>query len=209
MRNLVIATLIASTAAVPAMATVTVSSTDGSSPYGAPATFQFDAPTPQYSGTIYTDSVSGVRAQPAGSTGGYGAVGPGNAQSSAILDLSSFAAISSISFLWGSVDSFNTLTVLGTGMSFNGGDMGVAPPTGDQVNANSNRLVTLTFTGADQNNVTGLQFSSTQNAFEFDNVKVNVAAVPEPASWAMMLVGFGAVGGALRISRKPRALRFA
>ena len=29
------------------------------------------------------------------------------------------------------------------------------------------------------------------------------AAVPEPASWAMMLIGFGALGGALRNRRKP------
>ena len=29
------------------------------------------------------------------------------------------------------------------------------------------------------------------------------SAVPEPASWAMMLIGFGALGGALRNRRKP------
>jgi hypothetical protein len=31
-------------------------------------------------------------------------------------------------------------------------------------------------------------------------------AVPEPATWALMLVGFGAIGGALRRSRKPHSL---
>lgn len=36
----------------------------------------------------------------------------------------------------------------------------------------------------------------------------NVPGVPEPASWAMMLGGFGMVGGALRSSRKT-AVRFA
>ena len=36
----------------------------------------------------------------------------------------------------------------------------------------------------------------------------NVPGVPEPASWAMMLGGFGLVGGALRSSRKT-AVRFA
>lgn len=29
-------------------------------------------------------------------------------------------------------------------------------------------------------------------------------AVPEPATWAMLILGFGVVGGALRRSRKPR-----
>lgn len=33
---------------------------------------------------------------------------------------------------------------------------------------------------------------------------VLAAAVPEPASWALLILGFGAVGGALRTSRKTR-----
>jgi len=207
MRKTIVAATIAALGSFPALAGVAVSSVDGVSPYGVPATFQFDGVTPQYSGTIYTDSVGGVRAQPAGSTGGYGAVGPSNNQSSAVLDLSAFGAIDSITFLWGSVDNYNWLSVLGTGVTFNGGDQGVSPATGNQTNPNSNRLVTLTFTGADRWNVTGLQFSSTGNAFEFDNVNVRTGAVPEPASWALMLGGFGAIGSAMR-SRRKTALSF-
>jgi hypothetical protein len=43
-----------------------------------------------------------------------------------------------------------------------------------------------------------------------DSVTVNIgaAAVPEPATWAMMLIGFGAVGYSLRARRKT-ATRFA
>jgi fibro-slime domain-containing protein len=42
-----------------------------------------------------------------------------------------------------------------------------------------------------------------------DNVIVTVpTAAPEPASWAMMLGGFGAIGGALR-NRRKAAVRFA
>lgn len=38
-----------------------------------------------------------------------------------------------------------------------------------------------------------------------DNVSLKAAgAVPEPASWAMMVGGFGVIGGALRAQRKPR-----
>jgi hypothetical protein len=33
----------------------------------------------------------------------------------------------------------------------------------------------------------------------------NVVAVPEPATWMMMLVGFGALGVAMRLRRKPKA----
>jgi hypothetical protein len=36
-------------------------------------------------------------------------------------------------------------------------------------------------------------FSSTQNSFEFDNVAV-AGGVPEPSTWAMMLLGFAGLG---------------
>lgn len=44
-----------------------------------------------------------------------------------------------------------------------------------------------------------------------DSIQVNVngeaSAVPEPATWAMMLLGFGAIGTATR--RRKTAIRFA
>jgi len=42
------------------------------------------------------------------------------------------------------------------------------------------------------------------------NLNARGGAVPEPATWAMLLLGFGVLGGALRRSRKPRmALTYA
>jgi hypothetical protein len=41
---------------------------------------------------------------------------------------------------------------------------------------------------------------SDTNAFEIDNIVVN-SAVPEPATWAMMLLGFGAIGFSMRRRR--------
>lgn len=38
------------------------------------------------------------------------------------------------------------------------------------------------------------------------SVTANAAAVPEPASWALMISGFGLVGGALRTSRRAVAV---
>ncbi|WP_422062241.1 PEPxxWA-CTERM sorting domain-containing protein [Sphingopyxis sp.] len=43
-----------------------------------------------------------------------------------------------------------------------------------------------------------------------DNVRLDIAAVPEPATWALMLFGFAFVGGAMRSRRKPHlAARYA
>ena len=41
-----------------------------------------------------------------------------------------------------------------------------------------------------------------------DNVSIS-SAVPEPATWAMMIIGFGSVGGMVRSSRRRQALAFA
>jgi PEP-CTERM motif len=38
-----------------------------------------------------------------------------------------------------------------------------------------------------------------------DNVSLSIAAVPEPTTWAMMILGFGVIGGALRRRRNPVA----
>lgn len=106
-----------------------------------------------------------------------------------------------LSFDWGSVDSYNTLDFLDSGMnvlaSFTGCDI-VVPCDGNQSAAETNPKVIFRFTGADIHNLWGMRLSSTKDAFEIDNI----AAVPEPATWAMMLVGFGAAGFAMRRLKK-------
>jgi hypothetical protein len=37
-----------------------------------------------------------------------------------------------------------------------------------------------------------------------DNIRLSASAVPEPASWAMLILGFGLVGGAMRRRRADR-----
>ena len=69
-----------------------------------------------------------------------------------------------------------------------------------------------TFNWADLSSVTFTSFGGTNHGyngtgphFALDNLTVNVTgAVPEPATWAMMLAGFGMIGMAMR---KPAGVR--
>jgi hypothetical protein len=110
-----------------------------------------------------------------------------------------------LGLLWGSVDSYNTL-------SFYNGSTLVATVGGqDVLNANSGITASAQgFGGTAYVNIDGIPAftsvvaTSSQYAFEFDNVAYS--AVPEPStmiSGALLLLPFGA--STLRILRKNRA----
>jgi hypothetical protein len=61
------------------------------------------------------------------------------------------------------------------------------------------------FTLTTKNNPDGVPGGSNTNVFTLGQVTVPAAAVPEPATWAMMLGGFGLLGAATR--RRARAAR--
>jgi hypothetical protein len=103
--------------------------------------------------------------------------------------------ITSVGYDWGSIDRFNFIkaysgdTLVSTiyGSAF-------PPATGAIGSTATNKFVTLNY--AKSSNVDKLVFGSDTNSFELDNI--SVAAVPEPATWAMLVVGFGLVGAAKR-----------
>jgi hypothetical protein len=71
---------------------------------------------------------------------------------------------------------------------------------------------TVTF-GTGYGNVIDLFFGSGENV-GIDNITYDVrpivaAGVPEPATWAMMILGFGMVGGAMRRRKSRAALSYA
>jgi hypothetical protein len=207
-RTLMAAAMGCALTAAPAYAQVNIGAAPGTSPYSGPApTYDFESPAPVTGGLVTSTSVGGVSAQPFGSTGNFWTVGPTDG-SPGVLDLSSFAAIGAISFIWGSVDSYNTLEVLdrlgGVLASFTGADVAL-PANGNQIDPSTNPLVTLTILGADQTNIGGLRLISTQNAFEVDNFAVT--AVPEPGIWAMLLIGFGFIGAFMRGQKRTRRMR--
>ncbi len=198
-----------------AQAGITISATQGAAVYAGPAvTYDFESAAPRSGGAIRNVSTSSLAAQPLGSTGNFWTIGPSDG-ATGLLDLSSFSAIAAISFIWGSVDDWNWLDVLGRNgdvlTTFNGTHVAVAP-NGSWTALAMNPLATITITGADRSNIGALRLRSGTNAFETDNFAI--AAVPEPATWAMLVLGFGLLGGAMRtrtrqavVSRK--ALRMA
>jgi hypothetical protein len=72
------------------------------------------------------------------------------------------------------------------------------PADGNQAVASTNGRVYFNFGGQ---KVYDVLFTSSGNSFEFDNI---AASVPEPSTWAMMLVGFGGLGAAMRSSRRKQ-----
>ena len=54
--------------------------------------------------------------------------------------------------------------------------------------------------------IDGLTLASTEDSFEVDNLstRASLAAVPEPAAWAFMVLGFGMIGPGMR--RKAAAV---
>jgi len=112
----------------------------------------------------------------------------GTASSS--LDFSAFGSQTYLGILWGSVDNYNTL-------SFYNGSTLVGSITGTQVNAfangdqgaNGTYYVNINLTGGDS--FTKVVATSTQYAFEFDNVAI---ATPEPTTVVMAFTGFGFLG---------------
>lgn len=145
-------------------------------------------------------SLAGVAAAPAGVTGRFGFVSTGAGQPR-IATLRT-PALRSISFYWGSVDAHNRVAVLdGAGrtlMTLDGNQLG--PANGSWTASLTNRRVG--FHAGPGVSIGGLRFIARGTAFEFDSIAA--LGVPEPASWALMIAGFGLTGLAAR--RQSRAL---
>lgn len=105
-------------------------------------------------------------------------------------------------FDYGSADTFNELTLLfsdGGDEVYSGQDLiDIGTADGDQGAPRTNGRLTVV---ADAGRaISGIRLASGSNSFEIDNLAA-VSAVPEPATWAFMLMGFGAIGYSMR--RRP------
>jgi hypothetical protein len=143
----------------------------------------------------------GVSAPPPGDTTNYETVLAGGKAT-----LTTGNLLSTFSFYLGSPDSYNTVRFYG----LNGYQQTLsgAAILGAAVNADGNqsigRRVSYDF-GAER--VNKVEFVSTGNSFEFDSLAGTIqAAVPEPATWGTMIMGFGAIGALVRRRRAAPAL---
>lgn len=97
-------------------------------------------------------------------------------------------------------DGFATLTFLGTG----GATLFVSDPLAISANGQN-------FLGGFGEAFTGVQISTTAQLADVRQVRLGgiQSAVPEPGTWAMMLLGFGAMGFQMRRRRAPHLMQAA
>lgn len=121
------------------------------------------------------------------------------------VEVSFGSLVSKVGFYWGSIDTYNTVEFLKGGVVVSSIGGGAVTPTlvanGNQSSDLSNRYVTLVSNGQ---SFDAVRISSTSNSFEFDNIS---AGVPEPSTWAMMMLGFAGLGFAgYRRANKAKAM---
>jgi hypothetical protein len=204
-RKIIVAATLFAAFATPAIATVNFTSMMGApdpGPFaGQMIVEDFTNPLPagySWSGSLLTAiGSSPAAAAPAGNLTRYGYV-TGSVASPGVATLDT-PSLKSISFYWGSIDLYNKVEVLGAGgevlFTVMGGDFSAAD--GNRLAPGTNRRVS--FNKGTGPAISGLRVTTTGIAFEFDDFAA--AAVPEPATWAMLIAGFGLVGFAMRRQR--------
>ena len=207
MRKIVLATAVAAAvmATAGAQATTTITSVPGPDGVGQTVLFNFESGMPAgLSGNagIRIGDLVGSYAAPMGDGSHFLVVPTAGSSGTGTLNLGN--SYDNISFYWGSIDTYNTVEFFtGTGATgtslglYSGGDIPGATGNGAQGTSANNRRVFFDF-GSDT--ALSVRFTSTQIAFELDNIAT--AAVPEPAMWGMMLVGFSFVGATMRGRRR-------
>lgn len=167
-----------------------------------------------YTGGGTFTGTSASAAAPLGDASHYGAAGTGTIGTPAQgTPDTMFATAPGYQFLTfsaylGSLDDYNSISFFRNGTlidTFSGGALASIAGSGtiadgSQTGDESNRRFFFTFDASDK--VNQIVFGSGGPAFEFDNFAATITGVPEPQTWAMMILGFGFIGFMLRNSRR-------
>ena len=106
--------------------------------------------------------------------------------------------VSYLSFLWGSPDLYNLLTIISTDITqvFTVSTLNFSVTDGNQAFSQY-----VQFTSAPGSKITGVVFTNTpaQDAFEVANFSIN--AVPEASTYVLMIAGLGIIGFVARRRR--------
>ena len=105
-----------------------------------------------------------------------------------------------ISFLWGSPDIYNVLTVTSTGgapQSFSAAGLGFAVTDGNQTFSQY-----VQFTASAGSKITSFSYSNVPATDAFETANYSITPIPEPQTYALLLAGLGAVGFVARRRNK-------
>ena len=141
-------------------------------------------------GTVYA-SEQPFADMPAGTVFGnqFLAVGPRAGQPATLTFTS---PVDYLSFLWGSPDTYNMLTVNSTGggsQLFTVNDLGFSVTDGDQSFSQY-----VAFKGLSGSRITSVMFNNSPAVDAFETANYSIAPIPEPETFALMLAGLGALG---------------
>jgi hypothetical protein len=154
---------------------------------------------------IFNTTIPNIGAEPFNDSTNYMAVLGGG---SVKVNISGPAA-NQLTFYWGSIDTFNTIT-FSDGTSFTGSSITPEIPNGCQTSASCAGLVTFQDkTGT----FTSFTLTSSQNSFETDNFQAIdttfSGGVPEASTWVMMILGFFSIGLLAYRGKSNMVMRFA
>ena len=149
-------------------------------------------------GTVYTQDQPFADIPKGGVFGGnFLAAGPTSGAPATLSFLN--GGVGFISFLWGSPDVYNKLTVTSTGgltQLFDSTNITFASTNGNQAYSQY-----VQFTGLNGAKITSLSFNNVPSQDAFESANYSITPVPEPETYALLLAGLGAVAFVARRRR--------
>jgi hypothetical protein len=113
--------------------------------------------------------------------------------------------INYLSFLWGSPDTYNDLTIKSTAgtYEFTAASLNFAVTDGNQA---FSQYVQFNTTSPGETIISAI-FSNSPAQDAFETANFSVAAVPEASTWAMMILGFAGIGFTAYRRKRQSSLR--